>query len=124
MYTRPLRLKSELQNIQGGSRERIPKRIRDVMTDNSRKLCMGEMGDICFTRRYDTAQNRTGCLNDMRLLPSWAEVLNAATFVRNRMLTMPAKALGGRTPYEVLYVAKPDVSHFRAFAPPCSRRSH
>jgi hypothetical protein len=42
----------------------------------------------------------------------WAEALNAATYVHNRM---PTKALGDRTPYEVLYVVKRDVSQLRAF---------
>lgn len=33
---------------------------------------------------------------------------------------MPTRALGGRTPYEVLYGAKPDVPHLRAFGAPCA----
>ena len=32
----------------------------------------------------------------------------------------PTKALGGRTPFEVLYGAKSDVSHLRAFGTPCA----
>ena len=47
----------------------------------------------------------------------WAEAFNAATYVHNRT---PMKALGGRMPFEVLYGAKPDVSHLRAFGVPCA----
>jgi len=47
----------------------------------------------------------------------WAEAFNAATYVHNRT---PTKALGGRTPFEVLYGAKPDVSHLCAFGAPCA----
>ena len=42
---------------------------------------------------------------------------SAATYVHNRM---PTRALGGRTPYEVLYGAKLDVSHLRAFGALCA----
>ena len=44
----------------------------------------------------------------------WAEAFNAAT-TDNKT---PTKALGGRTPFEVLYGAKSDVSHLRAFSTP------
>ena len=32
-----------LQGIQGCSGERIPEKMREIMTDNARELCMGEM---------------------------------------------------------------------------------
>ena len=47
----------------------------------------------------------------------WVEAFSAATYVRNRT---PTRALGGRTPYEVLYGARPDVSHLRAFSAQCA----
>ena len=40
---------------------------------------------------------------------------STATYVHNRT---PTQALGGRTPYEVLYGVKPDVSHLRTFGTP------
>jgi len=49
----------------------------------------------------------------------WAEAFNAATYVHNRT---PTKALGGRTPFEVLYGTKPELSHLRAFGAPCKER--
>jgi hypothetical protein len=48
------------------------------------------------------------------LLPLW---FNAATYVHNRT---PTRALGGRTPYKVIYGTKPDVSHLRTFRAPCA----
>jgi hypothetical protein len=47
----------------------------------------------------------------------WAEAFNAVTYVHNRT---PTRALGGRTPYEVVHGVKPDVSHLRAFGAPCA----
>ena len=47
----------------------------------------------------------------------WAEAFNTATYLHNRT---PTRVLGGRTPYEVLYGVKPDVSHLRAFGAPCT----
>jgi len=47
----------------------------------------------------------------------WAEVYNTVTYLHNRT---PTRALGGRTPYEVLYGMKLDVSHLRAFGAPCA----
>ena len=47
----------------------------------------------------------------------WEEAFNTATSVHNRT---PTKALGGRMPFEVLYGAKSDVSHLRAFGTPCA----
>jgi hypothetical protein len=43
----------------------------------------------------------------------WTEAFNTATYAHNRT---PTKALGGRTPHEVLYGTKPDVLlHLRTF---------
>ena len=36
-----------LQGIQCRKGERIQKRMREIMTDNAHKLCMGEMKAIC-----------------------------------------------------------------------------
>ena len=45
--------------------------------------------------------------------------ISAATYVQNRMST---KALGGRTPYEIVYRDKRDISHLGvgAFGVPCA----
>src|SRR5258706_10625156 len=51
VYTRPLRLKSEAVDAFRPLREvaenESGKRLREVMTDNSREQSMGEMRDIC-----------------------------------------------------------------------------
>ena len=45
--------------------------------------------------------------------------ISAATYVQNRMYT---KVLGGRTPYEIVYRDKLDISHLGmgAFSVPCA----
>ena len=43
--------------------------------------------------------------------------INAAIYMHDRT---PIRALGGRTPYEVLYGVKPGVSHLCAFGAPCA----
>ena len=45
--------------------------------------------------------------------------ISAATYVQNKMST---KALGGRTPYEIVYRDKLDISHLGvgAFGVPCA----
>ena len=45
----------------------------------------------------------------------WAEAFSTATYVHNRT---PTRALGGKTPYEMLYGVKPNVAHLRAFGAP------
>ena len=47
----------------------------------------------------------------------WAEVFNTATYMHNRT---PTRALGGLTPYEVLYETKPNISDLWAFGTPCA----
>ena len=45
----------------------------------------------------------------------WAEAINTACYVQNRMLLNKAKM---KTPYEILYIHKLFVSHFRVFGCP------
>ena len=40
----------------------------------------------------------------------WMEILQTVIYVKNRS---PARALGSKTPYEVLYGKKPDLSNLR-----------
>ena len=42
----------------------------------------------------------------------WAEAINTAAYLRNRSVV---SGLKGRTPYELFYGKKPDVSHVRVF---------
>src|SRR5882757_4515829 len=144
VFTRPLRHKSEAPEIfkvlKAAVENESGKTLREVMTDNARNLCMGDMQDTCKREgiklhtsvRYSLESNgiaeRTigvltssvrAMLHDSGLPKFlWAEAFNTATYVHNRM---PMKALGGLTPYEALYGVKPDVSHLRAFgAAPCA----
>ena len=95
-------------------------KIREVMTDNARELCMGEMRDLCdregtkfhTTVSYHVASNEvaeraigvlTGAvwaiLRDSGLPGSlWAEAFNTAAYVHNRT---PTRVLEGLTPFEV-----------------------
>ena len=43
--------------------------------------------------------------------------ISTATYVRNRTLT---NASDGRTPYDMVYGAKPDLADLRAFGAPCA----
>lgn len=47
----------------------------------------------------------------------WAEAINTACYVQNRVLSNKAQM---KTPYEILYGNKPSVSHFRVFGCPCT----
>ena len=44
------------------------------------------------------------------------EVFNTATYIRNRKLT---STLDGRTPYDMVYGAKPDLADMRVCQSPC-----
>jgi len=48
----------------------------------------------------------------------WAEAVNTAAYIRNRVTT----ATAGQTPYDRLYGRIPDVSHFRVFG--CMAYAH
>ncbi len=93
------------------------------------ELYMGEIKEISKTEAIklhtsvwyspesNGAAEHTGVLTNAMhttlcnsILPKsqWAEALSAATYVQNRI---PTKALGGRTPYEIIYRDKPDLSH-------------
>ena len=71
VYTRPLRLKSDapeaFKKFKAAAENESQKRMREVMTDNARKLSMGESSasrkessSIC---QYDIAQSQMGWLN-------------------------------------------------------------
>ena len=47
----------------------------------------------------------------------WAEAINTACYVQNRVL-LNKKLM--KTPYEVVYGHKPTVAHFRTFGCPCT----
>ena len=51
VYTRPLRPKSEaleaLDAFKAAAENEYQKRMREIMTDNARELCMGELKVIC-----------------------------------------------------------------------------
>ena len=47
----------------------------------------------------------------------WAEAINTACYVQNRVLINKAQM---KTPYEILYGHKPSVSHFRVCGCPCT----
>jgi transposase InsO family protein len=143
VYTRPLRLKSEavdaFRTFKAAAEGESGKRLREVMTDNAGELSKGEMRKICeeegirlsTTVPYHPASNGiaeraigvlTGTVRAMLHdsgLPKflWAEAFSTATYVHNRT---PTKALGGLTPFEVLYGMKPDVRDLRAFGAPCA----
>ena len=100
------------------------------MTDNARELEQAGI-KLHTSVRYSPESNGvaerairvlTNAVRAMRHdsgLPKslWAEAFNTTTYVHNRT---PTKALGDRTPFEVRYGAKPDVSHLRAFGAPCA----
>ncbi len=122
--------------FEAAAENKSQKRVQEIMTD-MQELYMGEIKEISKTEaiklhtsvRYspesDGAAERTGVLtNAMRatlcdsVLPKsqWAEALSAVTYMQNRI---PTKVLGGRTPYEIIYRDKPDLSHL-AFGVSCA----
>jgi hypothetical protein len=103
-----------------------------TMTDNEGELSKGGMRKICeegirlsTTVPYHPASNGIAertvgvlMLHDSGLPKFlWAEAFSTATYVHNMT---SKKALGGLTPFEVLYGMKPDVQDLRAFGAPCA----
>ena len=143
VHTRVLCLKSEaveaFKDFKAGVENASGYKLCKVMTDNAHELSMGEMHELCkcegiklnMTVPYHPASNGVaewviGVLtNSVRAmlhdsgLPKylWAEAFNTATYVHNRT---PMRALGGLTPYEVLYKTKPNISDLWAFSAPCA----
>ena len=139
MYTRPLLLKSEVPGIfkvlQAVAENKSQKRMREIMTDNARELCMGDMKDtseqegielhmsVWYSPKLNGVAERTirvltnAVCHATRLRSPQIPCRQNGDDVDNRT---PTKALGGRMPFEVLYGAKPDVLHFRAFSTPCA----
>ena len=143
VYAKPLRLKSEaigaFKTFKAAAENESGKKIREVMTDNARELCMGEMRDLCVQEGiklhtsvpYHPASNGVAeraigvltnavraMLRDSGLPGSlWAEAFITAAYVHNRT---PTKVLKGLTPFEARYGMEPDLAHLRAFGAPCS----
>jgi len=143
VYTRLLFLKLEAPEafrvFRAAAENKSGRRLREVMTDNTHKLLMGEMCEICerdgiklhMTVPYHPASNGVaecaiGVLTATARamlhnagLPKklWAEAFSTATYLRNRT---PTRALDGLTPFELLYGMKPDLADLRAFGAPCA----
>ena len=143
VHTRALRLKSEaveaFKDFKAVVENASGYKLCEVMTDNARELSMGEMRELCeregiklnTTVPYHPASNGVAeraigvltnsvraMLHDSGLPKSlWAEAFSTATYVHNRT---PTTALGGLTPYEVLYETRPNISDLRAFGAPCA----
>ena len=54
----------------------------------------------------------TCLLQDKKLPPLWAEAVNCASYIQNRV---PHKSMVRATPFEALHGHKPNVSHLRDF---------
>ena len=137
VFTWPLQHKSEAPEVfkllKAGAENEPGKKLCKVMTDNMCKVSRGNMRSFCdlegikphMSVRYslesnEVAERTTGVLtNSMRLMlhdSGLSEAFNTTTYIHNRTLM---KVLGGRTPYEMLYGIRPDMSHLRAFGAPC-----
>lgn len=94
----------------------IAERAYRILCDSSRALLFG--ADLTSKERHHL----------------WAEAVMTACYLRNRV---PCKRSGNKTPYELWFGEKPDVSHLRVFGSPAyvhvpsakqkhkfSRRSH
>ena len=69
-------------------------------------------------RRNRTLMEMARCLLYENKIPLkfWAEAVNTASYLLNRMTT---KVLGDKTPYEIWYGFKPNVDHLKVFGNPC-----
>ena len=69
-------------------------------------------------RRNRTLMEMARCLLYEKSMPLkfWAEAVNTAAYLLNRMAT---KILVEKTPYELWYGFKPNISHLRIFGSPC-----
>ena len=109
-------------------------RIRTVMFNNAKELVAGGMKEFCnghgiriissvpyspssngiAERLVGVATDGTRAMLRDSALPArfWAEAMNTFMYLRNRT---PTAANEGKTPYELFYGMKPDVSHIRTF---------
>lgn len=114
-------------------------RVKALHTDNETEFKNSVLNHFCaekgIMRQYSSAhthqqngvaerRNRTlkdvarTMLCDSKLpVLFWAEAINTACYVQNRVLINKAQM---KTPYEILYNHKPSVSHFRVFSCPCT----
>ena len=110
------------------------KTIKTVMFDNAKELVAGRMKQFCDSRGikiissvpYSPSSNGVAerlvgvatrgiraMLYDAKLPPRfWAEAMATCMYLRNRT---PTAANDGKTPYELFYGMKPNVSHIRPF---------
>lgn len=113
------------------------KKIKILRTDNGGEFCNGAMENYLTkegiihqkTTAYTPEQNgvceranrtvieKARCLLfDAKLQKKfWAEAANTAVYLKNRSVTA---SLENKTPYEVWYQRKPDLSHLRLFGSP------
>ena len=133
-----LRSKDEALNAFKNFRSFVEKnseqKIRVFRTDRGGEFMSNDFKRYCeeagITRHYTAPytpqqngiverRNRTvvemarSCLKEMSL-PSklWGEAVRHAVYLLNKL---PTRALSGKTPYEVWYKKKPDVSYVRVF---------
>ena len=126
VYAKPLQLRSEaieaFKKFKAAAENELGMKIREVMTDDARELCMGEMRDLCDWEGiklhtivpYHPASNGaaeraigvlTGAVRAILYgsgLPGsmWAEAFNTAAYVHNRM---PTRVLKELAPFEACY---------------------
>ncbi|XP_052625864.1 uncharacterized protein LOC128132899 [Lactuca sativa] len=118
---------------------KINHRVKALRTDNGTEFQNSVLDHLCtekgimhqYSSAYTPQQNsgakrRNRTLKDVARtmvcdskLPVlfWAEAINNACYVQNRVLINKAQM---KTPYEILYCHKPSVGHFRIFGCPCT----
>lgn len=125
------------KNFKAMAENQQNKKIKVLRTDNGGEFCSSEIENYLQkegiihhkTTAYTPEQNgvceranrtiveKARCLLfDAKLEKKfWAEAANTAVYLKNRSVT---SRLGSKTPYEVWYQKKPDLSHIRLFGSP------
>jgi hypothetical protein len=122
----PIEFKIWVDQIQNGT----GRNIRTVMFDNAKDFVTGKMRKICDSQgiRINLYQSSNGVaerladvatsgtramLHDAALPPCfWAEAMTTYMYPQDRTLTM---ANNGKTPFELFYNMRPNVSHICPF---------
>ena len=108
--------------------------VKTIMTDNAKEYLDKNLKAYCtslgieqlFTNSYSPEENCIAekpnymIMNKVRCLLEdtgmdkqyWGEALNYVVYTENRS---PTKALGGKTPFEVLHGRRPNIGHLRPF---------